>query len=46
VPVRVADQPLDCVALGAGQALDEMELLERAAARTGGALTALRRPGR
>ena len=46
VPVRIADNPLDCVALGAGQALDEMELLERTAERTGGALTALRRPGR
>jgi rod shape-determining protein MreB and related proteins len=46
VPVRTADLPLDCVALGAGQALDEMELLERTAERTGGALTALRRPGR
>jgi rod shape-determining protein MreB and related proteins len=46
VPVRAADSPLDCVALGAGRALDEMELLERTAARTGGALTALRRPGR
>ncbi len=46
VPVRIADSPLDCVALGAGKALDEMELLERTAERTGGALTALRRPGR
>jgi len=46
VPVQVADNPLDCVALGAGQALDEMELLERTAERTGGALTALRRPAR
>jgi len=45
VPVRLADQPLDCVALGAGRALDEMELLERTAARTGGSITALRRPG-
>jgi rod shape-determining protein MreB and related proteins len=45
VPVRLADSPLDCVALGAGRALDEMELLERTAARTGGTLTALRRPG-
>jgi rod shape-determining protein MreB len=29
VPVRLADDPLTCVALGAGRALDEMELLER-----------------
>jgi rod shape-determining protein MreB len=46
VPVRLADSPLDCVALGAGQALDEIELLERTAERTGGTLMALRRPGR
>lgn len=44
VPVRIAESPLDCVALGAGQALDEIELLERTAERTGGTLTALRRP--
>jgi len=31
VPVVVADSPLTCVALGAGQALDEIELLERTA---------------
>jgi rod shape-determining protein MreB len=30
VPVTLADSPLTCVALGAGRALDEMELLERA----------------
>ena len=29
VPVVVADSPLTCVALGAGQALDEIELLEK-----------------
>jgi rod shape-determining protein MreB len=29
VPVRLADDPLTCVALGAGRALDEMELLEK-----------------
>ena len=29
MPVVVADSPLTCVALGAGQALDEIELLER-----------------
>ncbi len=29
VPARLADDPLTCVALGAGQALDEMDLLER-----------------
>ena len=45
VPVRIAESPLDCVALGAGAALDEIELLERTAERTGGTLTALRRPG-
>ncbi len=45
VPIRIADSPLDCVALGAGAALDEIELLERTAERTGGTLTALRRPG-
>ena len=27
---RLAESPLDCVALGAGQALEEIELLERA----------------
>jgi rod shape-determining protein MreB len=32
VPVRLADSPLTCVAEGAGQALDEIELLERASA--------------
>ena len=30
VPARLAESPLDCVALGAGQALEEIELLERA----------------
>jgi rod shape-determining protein MreB len=29
VPVRLADAPLTCVALGAGQALEELDLLER-----------------
>jgi rod shape-determining protein MreB len=29
VPVRLAEDPLTCVALGAGRALDEMEMLER-----------------
>ena len=29
VPVRLSDDPLTCVVLGAGQALDEIELLER-----------------
>jgi rod shape-determining protein MreB len=32
VPVRLADSPLTCVALGAGQALDEIEVLERSSA--------------
>ena len=45
VPARLADSPLTCVAVGAGQALDEIELLERTAERKGGTLTALRRPG-
>ena len=30
VPVRLANEPLTCVALGAGQALEEMDVLERA----------------
>jgi rod shape-determining protein MreB len=33
VPVRLADSPLTCVAMGAGQALDEIELLDRLDAR-------------
>ncbi len=32
VPARLADSPLTSVALGAGQALEEIELLERASA--------------
>jgi rod shape-determining protein MreB len=32
VPVRLAESPLTCVALGAGRALDEIELLEGASA--------------
>jgi rod shape-determining protein MreB len=35
VPVGLAESPLTCVALGAGRALDEIELLERAAAPAG-----------
>lgn len=31
VPVRLAEDPLTCVAVGAGRALDEIELLERRA---------------
>jgi len=31
VPVRLADDPLTCVALGAGRAIEEIEVLERAA---------------
>ena len=31
VPVRIADDPLTCVAIGAGRALDEFETLERSA---------------
>ena len=31
VPVGIADDPLTCVVLGAGQALEEIDLLERAA---------------
>jgi rod shape-determining protein MreB len=34
VPARLAESPLDCVALGAGQALEEIELLERAGGGT------------
>ena len=30
VPVRLADDPLTCVALGAGRAIEEIEVLERA----------------
>ncbi len=30
VPARLADDPLTCVALGAGRALEEMDMLERA----------------
>ena len=36
VPSRLADSPLTCVAEGAGQALDEIELLERTSARATG----------
>ncbi|HYN91872.1 MAG TPA: rod shape-determining protein, partial [Thermoleophilaceae bacterium] len=31
VPVELADDPLTCVVLGAGRALEEIEVLERAA---------------
>jgi rod shape-determining protein MreB and related proteins len=31
VPVRLADDPLTCVVLGAGRAIEEIEVLERAA---------------
>lgn len=34
VPVRLADSPLDCVVLGAGQASEEIDLLERASGRS------------
>jgi rod shape-determining protein MreB len=44
VPVRLAESPLTCVAEGAGRALDEMELLERATPVTAGGLGGLRRP--
>ncbi|HKF81140.1 MAG TPA: rod shape-determining protein [Thermoleophilaceae bacterium] len=43
VPMRLAESPLSCVALGAGRALDEIELLERATPVAGG-LGGLRRP--
>jgi rod shape-determining protein MreB len=36
VPSRLADSPLTCVAQGAGQALDEIELLERTSTRATG----------
>ncbi|MBA3299682.1 MAG: rod shape-determining protein, partial [Thermoleophilaceae bacterium] len=42
VPVRMAEDPLTCVALGAGLALDEMDLLERTDT-AGGGLPGLRR---
>ena len=42
VPVRMAEDPLTCVALGAGLALDEMDLLERSDT-AGGGLPGLRR---
>jgi rod shape-determining protein MreB len=35
VPVGIAESPLTCVALGAGQALEEIELIERTEARAG-----------
>jgi rod shape-determining protein MreB len=35
IPVSPAESPLTCVALGAGRALEEIELLERAEARSG-----------
>jgi rod shape-determining protein MreB and related proteins len=31
LPVTVADNPLECVALGAGKVLDELDLLKRVA---------------
>ena len=33
VPVSIADDPLTCVVLGAGHALEEFDVLERAASR-------------
>jgi len=46
VPTRLAESPLTCVALGAGKALDEIELLERTSASSGSGLPRLRRrPG-
>ncbi len=36
VPVSLAESPLSCVVLGAGQALDELELLERTSGSIGG----------
>jgi rod shape-determining protein MreB len=44
VPARLAESPLTCVALGAGRALDEIELLERSTPATTGGLGGLRRP--
>ena len=29
MPVRVADEPLECVALGAGQSLEELDRMGR-----------------
>ena len=34
MPVRIADNPLDCVVLGAAKALDEIETLKRVAVST------------
>ncbi|HHU48350.1 MAG: rod shape-determining protein [Caldicoprobacterales bacterium] len=34
MPVRIADNPLDCVVLGAGKALEEIETLKRVAIST------------
>ena len=31
MPVALADDPLTCVVLGAGRAIEEIEVLERAA---------------
>lgn len=46
VPTRLAESPLTCVALGAGRALDEIELLERASKGSGSGLPGRRRrPG-
>jgi rod shape-determining protein MreB and related proteins len=44
VPVRLAESPLTCVALGAGRALDEIDLFERASVRAGPGLPGLRQP--
>jgi rod shape-determining protein MreB and related proteins len=43
VPVTVADDPLSCVALGAGRALDEIDTLERASGGGGTAMSWLER---
>ena len=43
VPVHLADDPLTCVALGAGRALDEIEMLDRAG-ESGAGMPGLRRP--
>jgi rod shape-determining protein MreB len=36
MPVQIADNPLDCVAVGAGKVLEEIETLKRVATSTKG----------
>ena len=34
MPVRIADNPLDCVVLGAGKVIEELEIMKRVAIST------------